>query len=230
MHNPAGTPAQTWAAAIAGSLGAHALVWGLLSQTQRAADQAQRKLPELTVYLVPPEPPPEPERSRRDLPDLSAEPTPTVPEARPPEASERETGEPVPDDVPSGDEPAPPVADSPRAWIDWNAEIAKAVVRLRPEAERYRTFGYPERPEDSNASAADSRGEARLNSPGSTETTAWGERRVWLNEHCYQSGYEPGSVLGEAHRFGNSFVICSPDSPDKARDDLFAEIKPAYLR
>jgi hypothetical protein len=229
MQDPATRGAQTWAAAATGSLGLHAAAAWLLGAIDLGAPTPVRITPRLDVFLVPREPsieaaPLRPEPETEADPESESE-------------SEANLSPAVANDEPTDEldgEPgaAPPASaagsTSPRVRIDWNTEIARAVERLRSATPSYRSFGYPEVPDDgsSNRSAR----AASPVTPGEVETTAWGEQRTMLNDSCYQGQYEPGSVLAEQRRFMNPFVICAPSAPAEPRDDLFEDIEPGYLR
>jgi hypothetical protein len=223
MQDPATRGAQTWAAAATGSLGLHAAAAWLLGAIDLGAPTPVRITPRLDVFLVPREPliedaplEPGPETDRES--ESEANLAPAV-------ANDAATDE--RDSEPDAAPPAPAAeSTSPRARIDWNAEIARAVERVRSATPTYRSFGHPEMPDD--ASSRSARGTSPV-APGEVETTPWGEQRTMLNDSCYQSRYEPGSVLAEQRRFMNPFVICTRSAPAEPRDDLFEDIKPDYL-
>ena len=222
MQSPAARGAQTWAAAATGSVGLHAALAWLLGAIELGAPASARLTPRLEVFLVPPQ------RLVESAPP-AAELRPPLPSPASAEADEEDGP-----DTPGTAPPAPPAESPPprapvrRGRIDWDTEIARAVERTRSDAPRYRSFGFPDMADDARGRSADRR--ASRVTPGEIETSSWGEQRTMLGENCYESRYEPGSVLGEAHRFMNPFVVCMQGAPAEPRDDLFEDVRPADPR
>lgn len=232
------TPAQAWGLAVTGSLSVHAFAFWMLGDMNTGTALARVPSPTLDVYLLPPpvtEPLIEPEPEIEIEPEPAAEPespSPPVPRAVPDRPQPPTATRPsVPETVDSSDRGASQPVEISRGRVDWSAEMSKVIVRMREEAPRYRSFGYPEMSDEARARAARSDREAESEAPGDVEIFPSGEQRLSLGENCYQTAYDPGTVLGEAHRFSNSFVACAPGGgPAEPRNDLFLEAKPAYLR
>jgi len=235
---------HTWATAILGSFGLHGLVYALLTTIEQPAPPA-RQTSLLMAYVLPiPRPAPEAapptavEIEPADEPIREQSPAPVRPA---PTESERQPDT-QPEPQPEADsrneanetETAEPNGQPSITRYEWYAAIPDAIARMRAaeaQAPHYRTFGAFVAPENEarrpGATARLTVGE-RLNALRA-ETTSWGEERAYINEHCYQSSYAPGSVLAEVHRFSNATINCEGGSAQEPRSDLFLDAKPAYL-
>ncbi len=140
---------RSWQLALAASTALHGAVFVFVSQTRWTARPALPEADAVIVWLSDWQPP-----ETRSLEDDPAEPTDLdldpLPEVEPGPVAEDET-EPEPTTpAPSAESPQPPpdVLEPSRPPIDWEAEMMRAVVRMRAEtakADAYLTFSYPER-------------------------------------------------------------------------------------
>jgi hypothetical protein len=241
------TTSSSWAAAIGGSVGLHALLWWAVSSAERPAEPVPHTLP-LAVYLLPMPPeaaemPPlsEPAEPVDELePELEPEPA-DEPDSEPPaemppepaEGPESPAGQDVEERVADGSEDPPRRArPAPqRRNIDWNRSISQAIARVREqERQEHRAFGRTM--PGPGASPASGRPEERSRPwesqrPGDAIST--GTQQVQVNDNCYYEVYAPGSLLEEAHRFSNSSLSCRPSGPAEPRSDLFIDARPDYL-
>lgn len=244
------TKSPSWTAAVAGSIGLHALLWWAVSSAERPAESTPPTLP-LAVYLLPmppepvdtppvtmpedlvdelkiePEPQPEPEPA--DEPD-SEPPAETTPEPERPESPDEQSPAERIADGPE-DSPRPARAAPQRRDIDWNLSISRAIARVREqERQEHRSFGraMPAPGASPSGRRRDDRSRPwESQRPG--ETIATGTQQVQVNDNCYYEVYAPGSLLEEAHRFSNSSLSCRPNGPAEPRYDLFLDARPDYL-
>ncbi len=242
------TTRSSWAAAVAGSVGLHALLWWAVSSAERPAEPSPRALT-LAVYLLPmpPEPVetaplPEPSEPVDDLETELEEPAPAdAPDNEtrtdaPPEPTERPgsaAGQDPDERVAEGTE-EPPRRARPapqRRNIDWNRSISQAIALVREqERQEHRSFGrtMPEPGASPSIGRPDDRSRPwETQRPGDTIST--GTQQVQVNDNCYYEVYAPGSLLEEAHRFSNSSLTCLPNAPAEPRYDLFIDARPDYL-